>query len=92
MDEAIVNGPGEGELLRGDDRTFLVKAARPELSLIEYDAGPGYTGTRPHYHERHTDAFSWAMPISTTRPDPPWVAAAWINGRASSSLFSPLAK
>jgi len=57
MDEAIVNGPGEGELLRGDDRTFLVKAARPELSLIEYDAGPGYTGTRPHYHERHTDAF-----------------------------------
>jgi quercetin dioxygenase-like cupin family protein len=57
MDEAIVNGPGEGERLEGEDRVFLVKAARPEVSLVEYDAGPGYQGTRPHYHERHTDAF-----------------------------------
>jgi mannose-6-phosphate isomerase-like protein (cupin superfamily) len=57
MDKAIVNGPGEGELLRGKERTFLVKVARPELSLIEYDAGPDYTGASPHYHERHTDAF-----------------------------------
>jgi quercetin dioxygenase-like cupin family protein len=57
MDKAIVNGPGEGELLSGEDRTFLVKAARPELSLIEYDAGPSYKGASPHYHERHTDAF-----------------------------------
>ncbi|HXV96163.1 MAG TPA: cupin domain-containing protein [Gaiellaceae bacterium] len=52
-----MNGPGEGELLPGDDRTFLVKVARPELSLIEYDTGPGYTGATPHFHERHTDAF-----------------------------------
>jgi len=57
MDEAIVNGPGEGELLGGKDRAFLVKVARPELSLIEYDAGPSYAGASPHYHERHTDAF-----------------------------------
>ncbi len=57
MDEAIVNGPGEGELLRGKDRTFLIKVAHPELSLIEYDAGPDYAGASPHYHERHTDAF-----------------------------------
>jgi quercetin dioxygenase-like cupin family protein len=57
MEKAIVNGPGEGELLLGEDRTFLIKAARPELSLIEYDAGPGYTGASPHYHERHPDAF-----------------------------------
>jgi quercetin dioxygenase-like cupin family protein len=57
MDEAVVNGPGEGELLPGDDRSFLVKVARPELSLIEYDTGPGYTGATPHFHERHTDAF-----------------------------------
>jgi mannose-6-phosphate isomerase-like protein (cupin superfamily) len=57
MGEAIVNGPGEGELLRGRNRTFLIKAARPELSLIEYDAGPDYAGASPHFHERHSDAF-----------------------------------
>jgi mannose-6-phosphate isomerase-like protein (cupin superfamily) len=57
MDQAIVNGPGEGELLRGRNRTFLIKAARQELSLIEYDAGADYEGASPHFHERHTDAF-----------------------------------
>jgi mannose-6-phosphate isomerase-like protein (cupin superfamily) len=57
MDEAIVNGPGEGELLRGRDRTFLIKVDRPELSLIEYDIGLRRAGAKPHYHERHTDAF-----------------------------------
>ncbi|MGH3042248.1 MAG: cupin domain-containing protein [Gaiellaceae bacterium] len=57
MDTAIVNGPGEGERLQGEDRVFRVKAERPELSLVEYDAGPSYTGAGPHYHERHTDAF-----------------------------------
>jgi mannose-6-phosphate isomerase-like protein (cupin superfamily) len=57
MEEAIVNGPGEGELLRGRNRTFLIKVARPELSLIEYEAGADYAGASPHYHERHTDAF-----------------------------------
>jgi quercetin dioxygenase-like cupin family protein len=57
VDQAIVNGPGEGELLPGDDRSFLVKVARQELSLIEYDTGPAYTGATPHFHERHTDAF-----------------------------------
>jgi quercetin dioxygenase-like cupin family protein len=57
VDEAIVNGSGEGELLASRDRTYLVKAERPELCLIEYDVGPDYTGATPHYHERHTDAF-----------------------------------
>jgi quercetin dioxygenase-like cupin family protein len=57
VDEAIVNGSGEGELLASRDRTYLVKAARPELCLIEYDVGPDYEGANPHYHERHTDAF-----------------------------------
>jgi mannose-6-phosphate isomerase-like protein (cupin superfamily) len=57
MEKAIVNGPGEGELLRGRNRTFLIKVARPELSLIEYDAGADYAGASPHYRERHTDAF-----------------------------------
>lgn len=57
MEKAIVNGPGEGELLRGRNRTFLIKVALPELSLIEYEAGADYAGASPHYHERHTDAF-----------------------------------
>ena len=52
-----MNGPGEGELLQSSNRTYLIKAARPELSLIEYDAGADYAGASPHYHERHTDAF-----------------------------------
>jgi quercetin dioxygenase-like cupin family protein len=52
-----VNGPGQGELLQGRNRTFLIKVARPELSLIEYDAGADYQGASPHYHEHHTDAF-----------------------------------
>jgi quercetin dioxygenase-like cupin family protein len=57
MDEAIVNGPGEGERLEGKDSVYRVKVTRPELSLIEYDTGPTYEGATPHFHERHTDAF-----------------------------------
>jgi quercetin dioxygenase-like cupin family protein len=57
MGEATVNGPGKGELLQGKACTYLIKAARPELCLIEYDAGPDYKGATPHYHEHHTDAF-----------------------------------
>jgi quercetin dioxygenase-like cupin family protein len=94
MDEAIVNGPGEGELLRSGDRTYLVKAARPELCLIEYDAGPDYKGASPHYHERHTDAFyvlageleftigretGLAAPAGTAVVAPPGVVHAFTN-------------
>ena len=55
--QAIISGPGEGERLESEDRVYLVKVARPELSLIEYDTGPTYSGASPHFHERHTDAF-----------------------------------
>jgi quercetin dioxygenase-like cupin family protein len=57
METAIISGPGEGERLESEDRVYLVKVARPELSLIEYDTGPTYTGASPHFHEHHTDAF-----------------------------------
>jgi quercetin dioxygenase-like cupin family protein len=57
MDEAIVNGPGEGERLGGKNAVYVVKVARPEFSLLEYDSGPAYTGATPHFHEHHTDAF-----------------------------------
>jgi hypothetical protein len=43
------------------------------------------------FHDRHIGVFSCAIPISTTFPSPPSRAAASINGRAISSLFSPLA-
>jgi mannose-6-phosphate isomerase-like protein (cupin superfamily) len=55
--QAIIHGPGEGERLESEDRIYFVKIARPELSLVEYDTGPTYTGASPHFHERHTDAF-----------------------------------
>ncbi|MGH9057305.1 MAG: hypothetical protein ACRDYY_15820 [Acidimicrobiales bacterium] len=42
-------------------------------------------------HDRHTDAFSWAIPTSTTLP-PPLSAAAAMSGRASSSFLSPFLK
>ena len=57
MDEAIVNGPGEGERLEGKEAVYIVKVTRPELSLIEYVTGPRYQGATPHFHEHHTDAF-----------------------------------
>jgi len=57
ISQAIIVGPGEGERLESEDRVYLVKVARPELSLIEYDTGPTYSGASPHFHERHTDAF-----------------------------------
>jgi mannose-6-phosphate isomerase-like protein (cupin superfamily) len=101
MGEAIVNGPGEGELLLGEDRTFLIKAARPELSLIEYDAGPDYTGASPHYHERHTDAFyvlagellftigreQVAAPAGTAVVAPPGVVHAFTNASGGRVRF-----
>ncbi len=57
ISQAIICGPGEGERLESEDRVYLVKVARPEISLIEYDTGPTYSGASPHFHERHTDAF-----------------------------------
>ncbi len=44
---------GEGELVG----TSVVKAARPELSLIEFEIKPG-GGVQPHFHKGHSDSFS----------------------------------
>src|SRR3954452_17363653 len=58
MDDAIVSGPGEGEPLRADDRTILVKAILPQLDVLEFVVtGVTYEGPGPHYHERHVDSF-----------------------------------
>lgn len=47
MDEPIALGPGEGT---------LVKADRPELSLLEVTFEPG-SGVQPHFHKKHSDSF-----------------------------------
>jgi quercetin dioxygenase-like cupin family protein len=47
-DTPIVLRPGEGD--------GVVKAGRPELSLLEIEIKPG-GGVDPHYHERHSDSF-----------------------------------
>jgi quercetin dioxygenase-like cupin family protein len=52
-----VSGPGEGERLDNETRTFLVKADLEELSINEVDAGPGFEGVGPHFHKRHADVF-----------------------------------
>lgn len=50
--EAVVWPAGEGELVG----TSLVKAARPELSLLEFEVRPG-GGVGPHFHKGHSDSF-----------------------------------
>jgi quercetin dioxygenase-like cupin family protein len=52
MENPIVLGPGEGERVGGN----TVKAARPELSLIEFEIQPG-GGVDPHLHKGHSDSF-----------------------------------
>ena len=51
-DSPIALGPGEGELAG----TTVIKAARPELSLLEFEIKPG-GGVQPHYHKSHSDSF-----------------------------------
>src|SRR5207342_2663289 len=51
--QPITLGPGEGEQVGTRN---AVKAARPELSLIEFDVRPG-GGVAPHFHKGHSDSF-----------------------------------
>ena len=48
----ITLGRGEGELVGAS----VVKAARPELSLMEFEVKPG-GGVQPHFHKGHSDSF-----------------------------------
>jgi quercetin dioxygenase-like cupin family protein len=52
-DAAIILPPGHGEKLG----SLVVKAARPELALFEFDVGDDFGGTGPHFHKLHSDAF-----------------------------------
>ena len=51
-DTPIVLHASEGEQLG----TTVVKVARPELSLLEFEVKPG-SGVQPHYHKKHSDSF-----------------------------------
>jgi quercetin dioxygenase-like cupin family protein len=50
--DAVVLAAGEGELLG----TTVVKAARPELSALEFEVNTG-GGVSPHFHKGHSDSF-----------------------------------
>jgi quercetin dioxygenase-like cupin family protein len=52
VDEPIALLPGEGELVGQS----VVKAARPELSALEFTVKPG-GGVSPHFHKAHSDSF-----------------------------------
>jgi quercetin dioxygenase-like cupin family protein len=51
-DTLIVLDVGEGERVG----TTVIKAARPELSLIEFEVKPG-ARVQPHFHKEHSDSF-----------------------------------
>jgi mannose-6-phosphate isomerase-like protein (cupin superfamily) len=57
MAEPAIRAPGEGELLRTDNRDLRVRASWEQMDMLEYDAGPGYEGPGPHFHKRHVDTF-----------------------------------
>jgi quercetin dioxygenase-like cupin family protein len=52
VDEPIALAPGAGEVV-GVSR---IKAARPELSALEFELKPG-GGVDPHFHKKHSDSF-----------------------------------
>jgi quercetin dioxygenase-like cupin family protein len=52
MDGPIVLRAGDGEQVGGN----RIKAARPELSLIEFEVEPE-GGVEPHFHKGHSDSF-----------------------------------
>jgi mannose-6-phosphate isomerase-like protein (cupin superfamily) len=55
--EAVLLASGEGERLESSTRVATIKVGRDELSLIEFELGPGYQGPDLHTHEDHVDAF-----------------------------------
>jgi len=51
-DPPIALPPGNGEPVG----TSVIKVARPELSLLEFEIQPG-SGVDPHFHKGHSDSF-----------------------------------
>ena len=59
MGEGVVNGPGEGEVLRNSasGRVAIVKGALPGLEVFEFTIEGPFDGPDPHTHADQTDAF-----------------------------------
>jgi quercetin dioxygenase-like cupin family protein len=57
--EGVVNGPGEGEVLRNAEmgRVTLIKGITPQLEVYEYTIEGPYDGPDPHTHADQTDSF-----------------------------------
>ncbi len=59
MQDGILSGPGEGELLRNasGSRVSIVKAALPHLAVFEFTIEGPFDGPEPHTHADETDSF-----------------------------------
>ena len=59
MAEGVVNGPGEGEVLRNSAtrRVAIVKGALPQLEVFEFTIEGPFDGPDPHTHDDETDSF-----------------------------------
>jgi quercetin dioxygenase-like cupin family protein len=55
--DAIVRLPGEGERLARGNRVALVKAALPDVAVLEFELDGPFTGPDVHTHDDHTDSF-----------------------------------
>lgn len=55
--EGVLSGPGEGERLRSEHGHWLIKAAFPQLNVIEQELSAGAADRRPHCHKRHVESF-----------------------------------
>ena len=57
--DGVVNGPGEGEVLRSaaTRRVAVVKGALPQLSVFEFTIEGPFDGPAPHTHDDHTNCF-----------------------------------
>jgi uncharacterized cupin superfamily protein len=55
--EALVSGPGEGEMLVSGPRRSLLKSDLPDLCLSVFEIEPGYESPDAHIHEAEADSF-----------------------------------
>jgi len=55
--EATLAGPGDGERFENRVRAITIRAAPPELALMELAVEPGWPGVEPHVHEAQVDSF-----------------------------------
>lgn len=55
--DAVLLGPGEGEVLSGPRREIYVRYEGAELEALEFHCEPGFGPVDPHVHDHHIDSF-----------------------------------